>query len=134
MAIGHPFIDATLSYVGSHDFGGLTAIRQINEPKFAGRSGFLFAFVLRKRVAREDIDECLFEFLPVFVTPDGQIDESVLSAAVTKEAIESSRMTNQPSDPAAAFEIAKRHVEIKLDLWDWDEEIEFLGLSWVLFH
>ena len=133
MAIGHPFIDATLSYVGSYDFGGLTAIRQINEPSLAGRSGFLFAFVLRKRMSREDGDECLFQFLPVFVSADGQIDESALSAAVTKEAVENPESKTCPPDSSAAFEIAKRHVEEKLTLWDWIEEVEFLGLSWVKF-
>jgi hypothetical protein len=134
MAIGHPFIDAALSYVGSYDFGGLTAIRQINEPSLAGRSGFLFAFVLRKRVTREDSDECLFQFLPVFVASDGKIDEAALPAAVTKEATENPTPKTNPPDPSAAFTIAKQHVEAKLQLWDWIEEVEFLGLSWVEFR
>jgi ERCC4-related helicase/HKD family nuclease len=133
MAIGHPFIDAALSYVGSYDFGGLTAIRQISEPTLASRSGFLFAFILRKRVTREDGDECLFEFLPVFVSADGQIDEIALYAAVTKNAVEIPTKKTSPPDPSAAFEIAKRHIEDKLKLWDWTEEVEFLGLSWVVF-
>src|SRR5439155_15587919 len=124
---------AMLSHVGSYDFGGLTAIRQINESSLAGRSGFLFAFVLRKRVTREDGDECLFEFLPVFVSAEGQIDESALPAAVTKEAAENTTPKAKPPDASAPFEIAKRHVEKKLSLWDWTEEIEFLGLSWVEF-
>src|SRR5947207_6533956 len=98
MAIGHPFVDATLSYVGSYDFGGLAAIRQIREAALAGRSGFLFAFVLRNRVTREDGDECLFQFLPVVVSPAGQIDESALSAAVTKESLESATATICPPD------------------------------------
>jgi hypothetical protein len=134
MAIGHPFIDATFSYAGSYDFGGLTAIRQINEPTLSGRSGFLFAFVLRKRVSREDSDECLFQFMPVFVSAEGQIDESALAPAVTKEAAEIPPSNIHPPDPSPAYEIAKRHVEEKLSLWDWIEEVEFLGLSWVVFH
>ena len=104
MAIGHPFTDAMLAYVGSYDFGGLTAVRQINEPSLAGRSGFLFAFVLRKRVTREDGDECLFQFVPVFVSAGGEIDDSALSAAVTKEAAESPGPKARPPDPSAAFE------------------------------
>jgi ERCC4-related helicase/HKD family nuclease len=134
MAIGHPFVDATLSYVGSYDFGGLTAIRQINDPSLAGRSGFLFAFVLRKRVTREDSDECLFEFVPVFVSAEGKVEESALAAAVTKEAVQVSPSKISPPDPSAAFEIAKKHVDEKLNLWDWIEEMEFLGLSWVEFR
>ena len=134
MAIGHPFIDATLSYVGSYDFGGLTAVRQIDEAHLAGRSGLLFVFVLHKRVTREDTDECLFEFLPVFVGADGQIDMFALSAAVTMEGAEGPTMIACPLDAAAAFEIARRHVEMKLNLWDWIEEVEFLGLSLVVFR
>jgi len=133
MAVGHPFVDATLSYVGSYDFGGLTAIRQITEPTLAGRAGYLFAFVLLKRVSREDGDECLFQFLPVFVSAEGQIDESARSAAVAKEANEQSASNISPPDPSPAFEIAKRHIEKTLNLWDWTEEVEFLGLSWVEF-
>ena len=133
MAIGHPLIDAALSHVGSYDFGGLTAFRRIKEPSLAGRSGFLFAFVLRKRVTREDGDECLFQFLPVFVSAEGQIDESALGPAVTREAVESPAAKIPPPDPSSAFEAAKQYLEGKLDLWDWTEEIEFLGLSWVEF-
>lgn len=133
LAIGHPFINEMLLYVGSYDFGGLTAIRQINEPSLSGRSGYLFVFVVRKRVTREDGDECFFQFSPVFVSNDGQIDESALSAAVTKEAIDSSNPQIYPRDPSAPFEIAKRYLESKLSLWDWDDEVELLKLSWVVF-
>lgn len=133
MAVGHPFVDATLSYVGSYDFGGLTAIRQINEPALAGRSGYLFAFVLLQRVNREDGNECLFQFQPVFVSADGQVDKSALAAAVAMEAAERPTSKISPPDPSPAFEIAKRHIEETLNLWDWTEEVEFLGLSWVEF-
>ena len=50
LALGHPFVDAMLQYAGSYDFGGLTAVRHITEPKLAGRSGFLFVFVVRQRI------------------------------------------------------------------------------------
>lgn len=133
LAIGHPFIDATLSHVGSYDFGGLTAVRHICEPKLSGCSGFLFAFVIRQRVTREDSDECLFQFCPVFVTTDGQIDEAALAAAVTKTAIEDSTLASPTPDASPAFEVAKKHLEQKLGLWDWDDDVEFLGLSWVVF-
>ncbi len=133
MAIGHPFVDVMLSYAGSYDFGGLTAIRQIHEPSLAGRSGYLFGFVVRKRVTREDGDECLFQFFPIFVSKEGQIDESALSVAVTEEAVDSSSPQICPPDPAEAFETAKRHLEGKINLWDWDDEVEILGASWVVF-
>ena len=122
-----------LSYVGSYDFEGFTAIRQISEPALARRRGFLFVFVIRQRVSRENGDECLFQFMPVFVSDQGQIDESALYAAVTKEAAENPTGKPRPPDSSAAFELAKQHIEEKLSLWDWIEEVEFVGLSWVEF-
>jgi hypothetical protein len=134
LAIGHPFIDATLSYLGSYDFGGLTATRHISAPRLAGRSGFLFAFVVRQRVTREDGDECLFQFAPVFVTASGEIDEAALLVAVTKNAIgTTAQPTFPPSDVQAAFDSAQKHLEQKLGLWDWSDDVEFLGMSWVEF-
>jgi hypothetical protein len=50
LALGHPFVDAMLAYVGSYDFGGLTACRRISAPNLKGRSGFLFVFILRQRI------------------------------------------------------------------------------------
>ncbi len=60
LALGHPFVDAMLACVGSYDFGGLTAVRHISEPSLAGRAGHLFLFIVRRRIAHEDGDECLF--------------------------------------------------------------------------
>lgn len=133
LAIGHPFIDAMLSHVGSYDFGGLTAIRNIHEPRLAGRSGFLFGFVVRQRVTREDGDECLFQFTPVFVTADGDIDEDALAIAVTRDATEAQAKGPVPPEGSAAFDIARSHLEQKFGLWDWADDVEFLGISWVTF-
>jgi superfamily II DNA/RNA helicase len=133
LAIGHPFIDATLSHVGSYDFGGLTAIRDIHEPTLAGLSGFLFAFVVRQRVTREDGDECLFQFTPVFVTAAGAIDEAALAVAVTRDATETQAKGPVPPEGSAAFDIARSHLETKFGLWDWADDVEFLGMSWVTF-
>ena len=133
LAIGHPFVDAALTYVGSYDFGGLAAIRHIQEPSLAGQSGYLFVFIIRKRVSLEHGDECLFEFSPVFITADGQPDEKALSAAVTRQATETSAKVAAPPDAARFFELAKRNLEERLGLWDWDDDVEFIGLSWVQF-
>ena len=134
LALGHPFVDAMLRYVGSYDFGGLAAVRHLREPKFAGRSGFLFAFVLRQRITREDGDECLFRFEPVFVTADGRIDEEAVGAAVTGEAIGIEQATEHVPEPELAFGIARRHLEDTAGIWDWADDVEFLGLSWVTFR
>jgi ERCC4-related helicase len=132
LALGHPFIDAMLGYVGSYDFGGLTAARTIPGTNLRGKSGFLFVFVVRRRITREDTDECLFRFEPVFVSSDRRIDEEAARVAVSKEATNVSPGKGM-ADPRAAFEMAKRHLEEKTELWDWDDDVEFVGMSWVEF-
>jgi hypothetical protein len=84
-------------------------------------------FVVRKRVAREDSDECLFQFSPVFVTAGGEIDNVALSVAVTRDADDTPTATVSPPDPSVVFSIAKHHLEQKLGLWDWDDDVEFIG-------
>jgi RNA polymerase recycling family C-terminal len=134
LALGHPFVDAMLQYVGSYDFGGLTAVRHLKEPKLAGRSGFLFVFVVRQRITREDGDECLFRFAPVFVTADGRIDEEAVTPAVTGEAGGVIPSSDPVPDPDSAFRVARQHLEEKAKVWDWADDVEFLGLSWVIFR
>jgi ERCC4-related helicase len=131
LALGHPFVDAMLEYAGSYDFGGLTAIRQLKHAKLAGRSGFLFAFVVRQRITRDDGDECLFQFEPVFVTADGTIDHEALHPAVTGEA--GSGTTSSVPNPDRAFDAARQYLEEKASVWEWADDVEFLGLSWVIF-
>jgi hypothetical protein len=133
LAIGHPLIDAILAYVGSYDFGGLTAVRRIEFPALAGRSGFLFVFVVRRRVSREDAEECLFEFRPVFVTQTGEVDEEALEPAVNQSAAEIRQADDGIPDPSTAFRAAGKHLEETAELWDWSDDVEFVGLSWVEF-
>jgi len=132
MALGHPFIDAMLAYVGSYDFGGLTAIREISAPEIAGIEGFLFIFVIRRRIAREDGDEYLFELAPVFSTTEGKVDEAALGFAMRYTTGSGASAANPP-DPGVAFKAVRKHLEQKAGIWDWDEDVEFIGLSWVVF-
>ncbi|HJP92339.1 MAG TPA: helicase-related protein [Pyrinomonadaceae bacterium] len=134
LALGHPFVDGMLSYAGSYDFGGLTTIRHIQSPKLAERSGYLFTFVARQRITRDGGDECLFQFEPVFVNRDGWVDNEALETAVTATAIEADMTKCIPPDPVDAFETARTHLENKLALWDWIDDVEFLGMSWVEFR
>jgi hypothetical protein len=134
LALGHPLVNAMLEHVGSYDFGGLTAVRVLKEPRLAGRSGFLFAFVLRQRITREDSDECLFRFEPVFVTADGLIDDEAAAAAVTGQADASHSAADVVPDADRAFRAARQHMEEKAAVWDWMDDVEFLGLSWVMFR
>jgi hypothetical protein len=133
MAIGHPFVDVMLEYVGSYDFGGLTAIRQISSSELAGQSGYLFIFVVRQRITREDGDECLFRFCPVFVDADGRVNEKALEAAIAGHALDNSDTSFHPADPAEFFEIAKAWLESSIDIWDWIDDVEFVSLSWTFF-
>jgi SNF2 family DNA or RNA helicase len=133
LALGHPFVDAMLGHVGSYDFGGLTGARRIKAPDLTGRSGFLFAFVVRQRITREDGDECLFQFEPVFATADGRIDEEAATPATTGDSDGTAPPTDGVPDPEIAFRAARRHLEEKAGVWDWADDVEFLGLSWVMF-
>jgi ERCC4-related helicase len=134
LALGHPFADAMLSYAGSYDFGGLAAVRRIDDPEVAGRCGFLFVFVVRQRITREYGDECLFRFEPLFVTAAGEMDERALRSAVTKSAAEAIQAGVRVPDPAIAFQSAQSYLERKLGLWDWKDDVEFVSLSWVEFQ
>lgn len=134
LALGHPFIDAMLSYVGSYDFGGLTAIRHIPSRELAGTRGFLFIFTIRQRITREDSDECLFHFEPVFVTVEGHILTEAITPAISLSATEESTSVSSIPDPALALREAQNYLEQKINLWDWSDDVEFLGLSWVEFR
>jgi hypothetical protein len=37
-------------------------------------------------------------------------------------------------DPDSAFRVARQHLEEKATVWDWADDVEFLGLSWVMFR
>jgi hypothetical protein len=89
--------------------------------------------LVRQRITREDGDECLFQFEPVFVAADGRVDEEAATAAVTGESDGAAPLTGGIPDPQAAFQAARRHVEKKAGVWDWADDVEFLGLSWVIF-
>lgn len=132
LALGHPFVDAELAYVGSYDFGGLTSVRRISSTDMKGKQGYLFVFIVRNRVTREDGDECLFRLEPVFVDSSNHVQEDVVLTALTAEATDST-FPKPNLDPAIAFETAKGHLEAKIGLWDWTDDVEFLSLSWVEF-
>jgi hypothetical protein len=78
-------------------------------------------------------DECLFQFHPVFVDKSGQIDAEAAAAAVSNTAKEE-KASHVAVDPAQALATARRHLEDTLHLWSWDDDVEFLGLSWVEFR
>lgn len=144
LAIGHPFIDTMIRRVGNYDFGGHTAVRVIDisdsgSPNVA--AGIQFNFTVRRRVAREDGDEHLFDWHTVVVRPDGEIDEqlSVLAASHysspdTPPAPASAALDRLESvDIERAFAAAKAYLEKRTQLWDWDEEVDLIGIAKVVF-
>ncbi len=132
LALGHPVVDAMLEYAGSYEFGGLTAVRRIPHPELAGQSGYFFLFVVRQRIANEAVDECLFHFHPVFVGSDQQVSEEAAAASTLLEARDEAASGSLPASQPF-FDIAKQSLENKIGLWDWEDDVEFLGLSWVEF-
>ena len=71
LALGHPFIDAMLSYIGSYDFGGLTSRRIINYNGLKGTEGHQFNFIIKKRITQELGDEYIFLFNSLFLDING---------------------------------------------------------------
>ncbi len=122
LAIGHPFIDTMLRYVGDYDFGGHTAVRLIQAPWSSGvATGFQFNFTVRKRVQREDGTEYLFDLHTVVVRPDGLIDDSLSELAASTYstdgdlpcAASSALRSLEVFDTSTAYELAKAHLQSK---------------------
>jgi superfamily II DNA or RNA helicase len=143
-AIGHPFVDAMLRHIGNYEFGGHTAIRVIKVqdseiPEVTG--GFQFNFTVRRRVAREDGDEHLFDFHTVVVRSDGHLDGKL--AELAAKSYSSDDISDQCASGAltklesigvdTAFQSAKTYLEKRTKLWDWDEEVDLIGVAKVVF-
>jgi hypothetical protein len=89
--------------------------------------------VVRERISREDTDECLFRFEPVFVHDDGRIDTGAAESAVTAEGTALDSPLTQPPDVERLFDVARKHLESAANVWEWIDDVEFLALSRVLF-
>jgi helicase-like protein len=141
-AIGHAFVDAMLQHVGAYDFGGHCAVRVIALTDATElKAGFQFNFIVRKRVAREDGDEYLFDLHTVVVGSDGTIDDRLAALAATEYGLDADL---NPTISAAlgqldltrlesAFESAKSYLEERTKLWDWEEEVDLIGVAKVVF-
>jgi hypothetical protein len=145
LAIGHPFVDAMIRYIGEYEFGGHAATRVIklmdSEPGTLV-AGFQFNFTVRRRVAREDGDEHLFDWHTVVVRCDGNVDEKLASLAAKEYSVTGNEPT--PSIHVAldgltsaklenAFASARAYLEQRTQLWDWDEEVDLIGVAKVVF-
>lgn len=144
LAIGHPFIDAMIRRIGNYDFGGHTAVRviEVRGPELSSpAAGIQFNFTVRRRVPREDGDEHLFDWHTVLVRPDGEVDErlaayaasSYSSADTPPVSISATLDSLDAVDIEQAFATAKAHLEKSTQLWDWDEEVDLIGVAKVVF-
>ena len=132
-AIGHPFVDNMLSYIGSYDFGGLNAKREIRDRNLAGTGGFQFDFIIKKAVAQELGDEYLFVFHSVFLDDKGSINSKALKSAIENksETVETFQEKLQIRDK---FEKVREYLENKVDIWDWEEEVDLINVARVDFR
>jgi len=64
----------------------------------------------------------------------GKIDNEAAVAAVGGSAKEEKATPSAAVEPAPFFEAARQHLEQMLSLWSWEDDVEFLGLSWVEFQ
>jgi len=142
LALGHPFIDAMLRRVGDYSFGGHSTVRIIpaNGLGTVPVAGYQFNFTIRSRVQREDGDEYLFDMHTVVVLPDGSIDAGLSSLAASSYSendspspqIERALDSLDKMDVEEAFQYAKAHIERTAQLWDWDEDVELIGVARVV--
>jgi superfamily II DNA or RNA helicase len=139
-ALGHPFVDAMLRRVGDYSFGGHTAVRVIQADRFdsvAPKAGYQFNFTVRARVQRGDGDEYLFDSHTLVVLPDGSIDDSMAELAARE-----SSLPGGPDDTALealrhlesldldkAYQLAKAYLEKRAQFWDWDEDVDLIGMA-----
>jgi superfamily II DNA or RNA helicase len=145
LAIGHPFVDAMIRHIGEYDFGGHTATRFIRVPDSGPNNiavGFQFNFTVRRRVAREDGDEHLFDWHTVVVTSGGNVDEDLAALAAREYSLVGYEPTLSVSAAVGkltsaelekAFLSARACLEHRTHLWDWDEEVDLIGVAKVAF-
>ena len=139
-ALGHPFVDAMIQQIGDYDFGGHTAVRFIKVPGLGAeeaQAGYQFNFVVRGRVQREDGDEYIFGFHTVVISADGLPDARMASSAAMLYSSDESQSTGAERLLAKldslsiedAYQTARAEIERTAQFWDWDEDVELVGLA-----
>jgi len=139
-ALGHPFIDAMFRRVGDYSSGGHAAVRLIEAKGLAYRepkAAYQFNFTVRSRVQRKDGDEYLFDLHTIVICADGSCDEELADLADREFSLDGdppaavSQALNQLESLALdkAFEFAKAALEKRAEFWDWDEDVELIGVA-----
>ncbi len=142
-ALGHPFVDAMLQQVGDHSFGGHATVRLIEvaglKPGEA-KAGYQFNFIVRSRVRREDSEEYLFDSHTIVINGDGSADERLANWAASSYSREGAiprvadeQLANLESlNAERAYDLARIALESKVELWDWEEDVDLIGLAKVV--
>lgn len=103
----------------------------------APKAGYQFNFTVRSRVQRDDGDEYLFDLHTLVVLPDGTIDERMAEIAArefslqdgpNETVLETSRQL-ESLDLDDAYELAKAALEKRAQFWDWDEDVDLIGMA-----
>jgi superfamily II DNA or RNA helicase len=137
-ALGHPFVDAVFQDIGDYDFGGHIATRAVEvKGLHSPKAGYQFNFAVRSHVRREDGDEFLFDLHTMVVLPDGTLDEELAQAVASSFCLEQDISAYAPTGLAMlrsitvedAYEVAKAHLEKRINVWDWDEDVELIGIA-----
>lgn len=136
-AIGHPFVDTMLRHVGDYGSGGHTAVRVIQPSGLKTPTAALqFNFTVRRRVERGDGTEYLFDLHTVVVRTDGTIDEALGEQAASDYSVEYDLSSIAAAvkrlsamDISGSYQRAKAYLEERVNLWDWDEDVDLIGLA-----
>jgi hypothetical protein len=143
-ALGHPFIDAMLQQIGDYSFGGHTAVRVVETAALRqgeGKAGYQFNFTVRRRVQREDGDEYLFDFYAVVISAEGSPEKQLAACAAATYSqdgpippqVERLLCALDSIGATAAYDLAKAEIQREAEFWDWDEDVDLIGLARVAF-
>ena len=104
------------------------------------KAGYQFNFMVRSRVQREDGEEYLFDSYTIVINADGSADEGLSGWAASSYSREGAvprvadeQLANLESlNAERAYDLARIALESKVELWDWEEDVDLIGLAKVV--
>jgi len=132
-------IEKAIRYCGSPQFGGLSALRELEDPKLAGTHGVQLNFLVKRTKRIQEVERVFFDRIPIFLTPEGTLNEKAGTAAWHK-------MATPPADDTR-FEflhgidiiaLEKKGRDTVLHPYPdetlWDEDVMLLNVAGVVFR
>lgn len=134
-AIGHPFVDAMIRLCGSVEFGGYVTARVIKQTRHSGINGIQFNYITRSRVQRKE-EEFLFDMYTIFVDENYKIDNDIAHVCQKYYSEDEQVQIDKeiPIDLERATNVADEYLQTRIDVWDWDEDVEVLNVAFVTFR